>query len=50
MPLRGSVSDRIHELSYYGSKPRSHRQIVAIALNSARKDRAKRRGRVSRRR
>jgi hypothetical protein len=48
MPLRGSVSNRIHELTHYGSRPRSHRQIVAIALNSARRD-AARKGRRRRR-
>ena len=37
MPLGSNVSDNIHELSHHGSRPRSHRQIVAIALNAARK-------------
>jgi hypothetical protein len=50
MPLRGSVSDRIHELSHYGTRKRSHRQIVAIALNSFRRDKGRRGRRRSRRR
>lgn len=41
MPLKGSVSDRIRELYHHGSRPRSRRQIIAIALNSARRDRRK---------
>jgi len=45
MPLTGSVSDRIRELYHHGSRPRSRKQIVAIALNSARKSRRGRRGR-----
>jgi hypothetical protein len=48
MPLRGSVSDRIRELYHHGSRPRSRRQIIAIALNSARRD--KRKGRRNKRR
>jgi hypothetical protein len=48
MPLRGSVSDRIHELYHHGSRPRSRKQIIAIALNSARRD--KRKGRRRRKR
>jgi hypothetical protein len=47
MPLRGTVSDRIRELVHHGSRKRSHRQIVAIALNSKRRD--ARRGRRRRR-
>lgn len=38
MPLKGSVSDRIRELYHHGSRPRSRKQIIAIALNSARRD------------
>lgn len=38
MPLRGSVSDRIRELYHHGSRPRSRKQIIAIAMNSARRD------------
>jgi hypothetical protein len=49
MPLRGSVSDRIHELVHHGSRPRSHKQIVAIALNSARRDKRRRHRRKRRR-
>ena len=48
MPLGSNVSANIHELVHHGSRPRSHRQIVAIALNAARKNR-RRRGRRSRR-
>ena len=47
MPLKGSVSDRIRELVHHGSRSRSHKQIVAIALNSARRD--KRKGKRKRR-
>lgn len=48
MPLeRGSsretISRNIHELAHHGSRRRSHRQIVAIALNEARRSRRKRR-------
>jgi hypothetical protein len=41
MPLRGSVSERIRELYHHGSRPRSRKQIIAIALNSARRDKAR---------
>lgn len=34
MPLTGSISDRIRELTHHGKKPRSHDQIVAIAVHS----------------
>jgi len=42
MPLkRGSskkvISENISELTHHGSRPRSHKQIVAIALSEARK-------------
>ena len=39
MPLTPGmdVSKAIHELVHHGSKPRSHEQIVAIAMNNARK-------------
>lgn len=33
MPLTGNVSADISELTHHGSRPRSHRQIVAIALH-----------------
>lgn len=48
MPLGRSVEKNIHELAHHGSRPRSHRQIVAIALNAAR--RAKRGRRQAKRR
>lgn len=35
MPLTGSVSANIHELTHHGSRPRSHEQIVAIAMHAA---------------
>ena len=41
MPLKGSISDRIRELYHHGSRPRSRKQIIAIALNSARRDKRK---------
>jgi hypothetical protein len=47
MPLRGSVGDRIRELTHHGSRPRSRKQIIAIALNSKRRD--QRKGKRSRR-
>ena len=42
MPLkkgksRKTISHNISELTHHGSKPRSHKQIVAIALNEARR-------------
>lgn len=43
MPLGRNVSANIHELTHHGRRKRSHRQIVAIALNAAR--RGKRKGR-----
>jgi hypothetical protein len=40
MPLKhggqAAVSYNIDELTHHGSKPRSHEQIVAIALHAAR--------------
>lgn len=33
MPLTGNVSADIHELTHHGSRERSHKQIVAIALH-----------------
>lgn len=46
MPLkrgrsRKVISENISELTHHGSKPRSHKQIVAIALNEARKSKKK---------
>lgn len=48
MPLetgssRETISRNIHELTHHGSRRRSHRQIVAIALAQARRGRRKRR-------
>jgi len=42
MPLkpgksREAISSNISELEHHGSRPRSHKQIVAIALSNARK-------------
>jgi ACT domain-containing protein len=37
MPLGSNVSANIHELVHHGRKKRPHRQIVAIALNAARR-------------
>jgi hypothetical protein len=42
MPLkkgssRATVSENISELTHHGSRPRSRKQIVAIALSEARK-------------
>ena len=42
MPLkrgrsRKTISHNISELTHHGSRPRSHKQIVAIALSQARK-------------
>jgi hypothetical protein len=50
MPLkRGSsrqtISDNISELYRHGSRPRSRKQIIAIAMNQARKSRRGRRDR-----
>lgn len=43
MPLRpgAPVSDTMHELKHHGSRKRSHRQMVAIALANERKGRRK---------
>lgn len=46
MPLGSNVGANIRELYHHGSRPRSRRQIIAIAMSAARK---KRRGRRSRR-
>ncbi len=42
MPLkrgksRKTISANISELTHHGSRPRSHKQIVAIALSEARR-------------
>ena len=42
MPLapgnsRAAISGNISELTHHGSRPRSHAQIIAIALSNARK-------------
>jgi hypothetical protein len=42
MPLqpggsREAISKNISELTHHGSRPRSHKQIVAIALSEARR-------------
>ena len=42
MPLKSgrsqaTISANISELTHHGSRPRSHKQIVAIALSKARK-------------
>ena len=42
MPLkrgksRKVISENISELTHHGSRPRSHKQIVAIALSEARR-------------
>jgi hypothetical protein len=42
MPLGPNVRANFHELYHHGSRPRSRKQIIAIALNAAR--RAKRKG------
>jgi hypothetical protein len=47
MPLGSNVSANIHELYHHGRRPRSRKQIIAIALNAAR--RGKRKGRRRRR-
>jgi hypothetical protein len=49
MPLesgssRETISRNISELTHHGSRRRSHRQIVAIALANARRGRRGRRG------
>lgn len=41
MPLTGSVSDRIRELVHHGTKKRTHKEIVAIAINSKERDSGK---------
>lgn len=38
MPLKGSISNRIDELTHHGTQPRSHKQIVAISVSSYHKD------------
>lgn len=43
MPLGSDVSANIRELVHHSSRPRSRKQIIAIALNAARKGRRKRR-------
>jgi hypothetical protein len=42
MPGTTNVSANIHELVHHGSRKRSHKQIVAIALSQARKAKRKR--------
>lgn len=44
MPGTESVARNMHELKHHGSKKRSHKQMVAIALDQARRAKAKRRG------
>lgn len=52
MPLGRNVGANIRELTEHGSRPRSHKQIVAIALHAAGKSKppskrgAKRRARA----
>lgn len=45
MPLKGggakNIGSNIKELEQHGTQPRSHKQIVAIALDVARKSGAK---------
>ncbi len=53
MPLksgssRKTISSNIRELTNHGSRPRSRRQIIAIALSKAGKSRSKRRGKARR--
>jgi hypothetical protein len=40
-PGKKNIGANIKELEEHGSRPRSHKQIVAIALNEARKTGAK---------
>jgi hypothetical protein len=47
MPLGTNVSANIRELYHHGSRPRSRKQIIAIALNAAR--RGKRKGKRKKR-
>ena len=48
MPLGSNISENIRELVHHGSRPRSHKQIVAIALNAARKGKRSKRRRARR--
>ena len=48
MPLGSNVSDNIRELYHHGSRPRSRKQIIAIALNAARKGKRSKRRRARR--
>lgn len=46
MPLGSNVGDNIRELTHHGSRPRSRKQIIAIAMSAARRRKRKhRRGR-----
>jgi hypothetical protein len=45
MPLGSNVGDNIRELYHHGSRPRSRKQIIAIAMNAARKGRRSKRSR-----
>ncbi|HEV2010571.1 MAG TPA: hypothetical protein VGS17_06035 [Candidatus Limnocylindria bacterium] len=45
MPGGSDVSANIHELVHHGSKKRSHKQIVAIALAQSRRAKSAKRGR-----
>lgn len=45
MPLGSNVSDNIRELVHHGSRPRGRKQIIAIAMNAARKKRRSKRKR-----
>ena len=35
--VQSAISSNIHELVHYGKKPRSQKQIVAIAISAAKK-------------
>jgi hypothetical protein len=37
MPLGSNVGANIRELVHHGSRPRSRKQIIAIAMNAARR-------------
>lgn len=37
LPGKKNIGRNIHELETHGSRPRSHKQIVAIALDEARR-------------
>ncbi len=41
LPGKKNIGTNIKELTEHGSRPRSHKQIVAIALSEARKTGAK---------